>query len=124
MARTVLKGLRKKGADINFMSELCSAAVEEGSTRHQTRVMSGIDRESRFHSRLAADLPKVTAVTLPIQVRKKLQYKKFSLLPELSMSVTFVVELYNDATLSLAWLAQVWCFQVRGFSGWKKDRRF
>ena len=81
MGRTVLKGLKKKGADINFLcEEVCSAAVEEGSTRFQTRVMSQIRKESRFHARLAGDLPKVTKVRLPIQVRKKVLYRNFRVL--------------------------------------------
>ena len=78
MAKTVLKGLRKKNVDITYLcGEVCAAAVKEGSMRYETKVLSGIQRESRFHARLAKDLPKVTVVRLPIQIRKKLRYKKF-----------------------------------------------
>ena len=79
MGRTILKGLHKKGMDLRYLcSEFCSAAVEEGSTRFQTKVMAGITKESRFHARLAASLPKVKTVSLPIVVRKKILYRKFS----------------------------------------------
>ena len=79
MGRTVLKGLRKKNADLSFMcGDVCSAAVEEGSQMFQTKVLSRIRKESRFHARLKTSLPKVKQVILPVQVRKKLLHRKFS----------------------------------------------
>ena len=75
MARTVLKAL-KKGADLKFMcQEVCYAAVQEGSSKCQTRLLSGVTKESRFHARLAKDLPAVQMVELPIQLNKKLLKK-------------------------------------------------
>ena len=82
MARTVLKALKNKATNINFMcSEVCGAAVREGSRFYQTRALSGITKESKFHSHLAKDLPKVERIQLPIQVRKKVAHRKFSCLP-------------------------------------------
>ena len=79
MGRTVLKSLRKKGTDLKFMcAEVCGAAVEEGSKFFQTRSLANVSRESKFHHRLVKDLPKVDAIKLPIQHRKKLRYKYFS----------------------------------------------
>ena len=79
MARTVLRSLRQKGANIKFMcADVCGAAVAEGSTFYQTRSLSSVDRESKFHHRLEKDLPKVDKVTLPVQIKKKLKYRSFS----------------------------------------------
>ena len=79
MAKVVLKSLKMKATNINFMcSEVCSAAVQEGSKRYQTRLLSAISKESRFHSHVAKDLPKVEQLLLPVQIRKKLKYRKFS----------------------------------------------
>ena len=79
MARTILKALTKKKADIRFMCrDVCSAAVAEGSDFFQTRVLSMLSQERRFHNRLAADLPAVATISLPVQIGKKLSSRKFS----------------------------------------------
>ena len=77
MASTVLKGLNKKGADINWLCrDVCGAAVKEGSEFFHTRVLSTVS----FHSKLAKELPRVDLVSLPVQVRKKLGQQTFSCL--------------------------------------------
>ena len=79
MASAMLKSLKKKGADIRFAcQEICGAAVAEGSQMFQTRALASVRRESKFHNRIAKDLPRVDEIKLPIQVKKRLKYKKFS----------------------------------------------
>ena len=81
MASTVLKGLNKKGADINWLCrDVCGAAVKEGSEFFHTRVLSTVSSERSFHSKLAKELPRVDLVSLPVQVRKKLGQQTFSCL--------------------------------------------
>ena len=78
IAADVLKSLRKKSANIRFMcKEVRGAAVAEGSCYFQTRALSSITQEAQFHRRLAQDLPAVEQLTLPVQIKKKLKYKKF-----------------------------------------------
>ncbi|CAE7722910.1 unnamed protein product [Symbiodinium necroappetens] len=80
MASTVLKGLNKKGADINWLCrDVCGAAVKEGSEFFHTRVLSTVSSERSFHSKLAKELPRVDLVSLPVQVRKKLGQQTFSM---------------------------------------------
>ena len=82
MATTVLEALKKKGTDLKFMcSSVCGAAVQEGSKYFQTRALAKITKEARFHRRLAKDLPCVEKLKLPIQVKKKIKYRHFSILP-------------------------------------------
>ena len=110
MGRTVLQGLRKKNADVRFLcADVCSAAVQEGSQMFQTKVLSKILKESRFHSRLAASLPKLKLISLPVQVRKQILYRKFSFLAALTLLTM------------LALLSSVlWCNTDRlGFSGFR-----
>ena len=81
MVSTVLNGLNKKGADIKWLcQDVCGAAVKEGSKFFQTRVLSSISSEKAFHRKLRKELPVVDAVTLPVQVRKKLGQQSFSAL--------------------------------------------
>ncbi|CAE7229072.1 unnamed protein product [Symbiodinium sp. CCMP2592] len=83
MAGTVLGGLAKKGADIKWLcGDVCGAAVDEGSKYFQTRRLSTIRKEDTFHRKIQKDLPKVHTVSLPVQVRKKLGEKSFSVLPD------------------------------------------
>ena len=79
MGNVVLKSLRKKGADVRFMcSEVCSAAVEEGSQKYSTRLLSRIRDERAFHNKLAKFLPRVEKLKFPAQIKKKLVMKDFS----------------------------------------------
>ena len=65
MAAAVLKSLRKKSADVRFMcNEVCGAAVEEGSRYFQTRALSSIRQEGKFHRRLQLN-------SLPYQSRSR-----------------------------------------------------
>ncbi|CAE7947496.1 unnamed protein product [Symbiodinium sp. KB8] len=78
MGNVVLKSLRKKGADVRFMcSEVCSAAVEEGSQKYSTRLLSRIRDERAFHNKLAKFLPRVEKLKFPAQIKKKLVMKDF-----------------------------------------------
>ena len=79
MAKTVLQSLRKKGTDLKFMcNTVCGAAVQEGSRYFQTKALAGVCKEAKFHKRIARDLPVVSQISLPVQVRKKLRHQKFS----------------------------------------------
>ena len=79
MPNAVLQGLRKKSADVRFLcGTMCDAAVREGSNKFLTKTLATITREARFHSQLASSLPKVELITLPVQIKKKLQSKAFS----------------------------------------------
>ena len=79
MADVMLKSLRKKGADVRFMcNEVCGAAVAEGSTNYQTRLLASIKDERVLHNKLRAALPHVTKLNLPVIVKKRSVNRNFS----------------------------------------------
>ena len=85
MARTMLQGLARKGADIKWLCQsVCGAATKEGSRYYQTRRLSSVAKECSFHSKLSKELPRVDTVNLPVVVRKKLVQQQFSALLEVA----------------------------------------
>ena len=73
LARTAVSSLKKKGADVNFISELCGAAEDEsaGSMHWLTKKLAERKTERRFHQFFSRSLPKVTKLKLPLLLNKK-----------------------------------------------------
>ena len=89
MATTVLESLTKKATDLNFMLKFCAAATEEGSGHFQTRLLGSVRKEARFHRLVAKDLPLVENIKLPVKIRNKLHFRKFSPLPNADLPCMF-----------------------------------
>ena len=68
-----MAGLQKKGADISYISELCSAAeAESGHKMKQgTKDLARRKTERRFHQFFGRSLPKVSSLEIPLLVSKK-----------------------------------------------------
>ena len=74
----LMKGLQKKNADVSFLQSVASAAISEGSARYQTAVFGAASTEGALHAHFKKDLPAVSVFELPIQLKKKLVYRKYS----------------------------------------------
>ena len=72
-ASTVMSGLQKKGADVNFVNKLCAAANSESSGKMKlaTRLLANRKTERRLHAYFSRSLPKVSSIKLPLLVNKK-----------------------------------------------------
>ena len=73
LARTAVSALKKKGADVNFISDLCGAAEDEsaGNMHWVTKKLAKRKTERRFHQFFSRSLPKVTKLNLPLLLNKK-----------------------------------------------------
>ena len=90
LARTAVSALKKKGADVNFISDLCGAAEDEstGNMHWVTKKLAQRKTERRFHQFFSRSLPKVTKLKLPLLVNKK---KKLVAMKTCSTSVEYEI---------------------------------
>ena len=73
LSSTAVAALQKKGADVNWISDLCAAAENEsaGNMHWVTKKLAGRKTERRFHQFFSRTLPKVSTVPLPLVLSKK-----------------------------------------------------
>ena len=73
LSNTAVAALQKKNADVNWISDLCSAAeTESGNNMHWiTKKLAGRKTERRFHEFFARSLPKISRIKLPLLLSKK-----------------------------------------------------
>ena len=73
LARTAVASLKKKGADCNYISEICNAAEHESGNQMSwvTKALASRNTEKRFHQFFSKSLPKVSTIVLPLVTSKK-----------------------------------------------------